>query len=150
MSHFQKNKEFYDKPIRLSEGEKKDPFIVLDEFFTDYNLSEIREINQQADQACLTTDTPPFDDPDKRNQVIYYRESEEKVLEAASILLQNRASFLKPVLPQNTQGEAKTSPSDPIDLDDLQKRVMEIQLKVAELCKIVVGAWGEKCLRSLH
>jgi hypothetical protein len=67
MSHFQKNKEFYDKPIRLSEGEKKDPFIVLDEFFTDYNLSEIREINQQADQACLTTDTPPFDDPDKRN-----------------------------------------------------------------------------------
>jgi len=53
MSHFQKNKEFYYKPIRLSEGEKKDPFIVLDEFFTDYNVKSGRLINKLTKPACL-------------------------------------------------------------------------------------------------
>jgi hypothetical protein len=143
MSHFHQHQEFYDKPIRLSAEEKNDPLKVIDEFFTDYNLSEIREINHDVDRVCLSSDTPPFQDPEERDLLISYRESEEKVLEAASILLESqKASQQSGKLLRSSK--AMKCPEGALDLDELQNRVLDIQLKVAELCQIVVKAWGEK------
>jgi hypothetical protein len=143
MSHFQQHQEFYDKPIRLSEEEKNDPLKVIDEFFTDYNLSEIRELNHDVDRVCLSSDAPPFHDPEERDLLISFRESEEKVLEAASILMKSQKAGQ---LPGKLLRSAKAlkCPEGAVDLDDLQNRVLDIQLKVAELCQIVVKAWGEK------
>lgn len=126
MSLFQQHQEFFNKPIRLTEEEKKDPINVIDEFFTDYRLSEIREINQQSDRICLSTDDPPFHDADQRDRLLAYRASEEKLLEAASILLQNKASFSKPDPPQGSQKEEKISTTEPVDLDELQKRILDL------------------------
>ena len=139
MSHFQQHHQFYDKPIRLSEEEKKDPIKVIDEFFTDYNLSEIREINHDVDRVCLSSDAPPFQDPEERDLLISYRESEEKVLEAASVLLETQKPGLQPGQPSRS-AKALKCPEGAVDLDDLQSRVLDIQLKVAELCQIVVKA----------
>jgi hypothetical protein len=143
MSHFQQHQEFYDKPIKLSAEEKNDPLKVIDEFFTDYNLSEIRKINHDVDRVCLSSDTPPFQDPEERDLLISYRESEEKVLEAASLLLENQKPELVPTKPLRS-AKALKCPEGALDLDDLQNRVFDIQLKVAEICQIVVKAWGEK------
>ena len=41
----------------------------------------------------LSTYDRPFHDPEQRDRLLAYRESEEKLMEAASILLQNGASF---------------------------------------------------------
>jgi hypothetical protein len=143
MSHFQKHQEFYDKPILLSEEEKKDPLKVIEEFFTDYNLSEIREINYDVDRVCLSSDSPPFHDPEERDLLISYRESEEKVLEAARVLLENQKVGRQPGQALRS-AKALKCPEGALDLDDLQSRVVELQVKVAELCQIVVLAWGEK------
>ena len=143
MSHFQQHQEFYDKPIRLSEEEIKDPLKVIDEFFSDYNLSEIREINHDVDRVCLSSDAPPFHDPEERDLLISYRESEEKVLEAAAVLLENQTAERQPAQPLRSANALKC-PEGALDLDDLQNKVLDIQLKVAELCHIVVKAWGEK------
>ena len=143
MSHFQQHQEFYDKPIRLSEEEQNDPLKVIDEFFTDYTLSEIREINHDVDRVCLSSDAPPFHDPEERDLLISFREGEEKVLEAASILVESKKAEQ---LPGKLMRSAKAlkCPEGALDLDDLQNRVLDIQLKVAEICQIVVKAWGEK------
>lgn len=143
MSHFHQHQEFYDKPIRLSAQEKNDPLKVIDEFFTDYNLSEIRAINHDVDRVCLSSDSPPFQDPEERDLLISYRESEEKVLEAASILLERQNAGQQPGK-LGRSANALKCPEGALDLDDVQSRVLDIQLKVAELCQIVVKAWGEK------
>jgi hypothetical protein len=143
MSHFQQHHGFYDKPIRLSEEEKKDPLKVIDEFFTDYNLSEIREINHDVDRVCLSSDAPPFHDPEEQDLLISYRESEEKVLEAAAILLERQEPGQQPGK-LSLSSKAWKCPEGAVDLDELQRRVLDIQLKVAELCQIVVKTWGEK------
>jgi hypothetical protein len=144
MSHFQQHKDFYDKPIHLFDWEKKDPLAVLDQFFTDYSLSEIREMNQQADHICLSTDTYPYNDPEERDRLLAYRKSEERLVEAASILLQNSEAVSNPADSQNAQKESKAMESAPIDLQDLQDRVLDIQLKVDQLCSVVSKAWLAK------
>jgi hypothetical protein len=151
MCHFQQHQEFFDKPIRLSDQEKTNPISVIDGFFTDYRLSEIRELNQQMDHICLSTDSPPFQDADERARLLCYREDEEKALEAAFLIWRNSESSAKlpPFesstlkLPHHVIGE--------IDLTDLQKRLVEIQHKLAQLCLVVTNAYSagiDKLLKS--
>jgi hypothetical protein len=73
MSHFEQHKDFFDKPIRLTETEGKAPLKIIEEFFTDYRLSEVREINEQMVHTCLSSDNYPFDDPDQRDRLLNYQ-----------------------------------------------------------------------------
>jgi hypothetical protein len=142
MSHFQQHQEFFDKPIRLSEDEENDPIKVIEEFFTDYRLSEIREINEETNRVCLTSDIPPFQDPEERDRLISFREREEKLIEAASLLLLSRQTNNQAL----STGEYDKAPNvisdEAMALPDLQKKVVDIQRKVAELGKIVLKSWG--------
>lgn len=81
MSHYQHNRLF-DQPIFLSEEEMKDPYTVILEFFSDYRLGEIREINHNMVHVCLTSGSPPYQDASERDRLLEYRGREEKVLEA--------------------------------------------------------------------
>jgi hypothetical protein len=148
MSHFQQHKEFFNKPIYLSDEEKKAPLDVIKEFFADFSLSEVREIHEQIDQACLATDSHPFDEPEERDQLMYFRRKEEKALEAALQLLEQ-----KPNLPAEIVQQTTTDPSDAtgeeIDLDDLQYKVVDIQNKFAGVVLTVVKAASKASLRRL-
>jgi hypothetical protein len=150
MYHFQQHKEFFDEPVHLSDEEKVSPIKVIDGFFTDYSLSEIRELNQQMDHICLSTDSPPFEEPDERDRLLCYRKDEERVLEAAFLLSRNFDSAAK-LPPLKNSGEKALLPLiGEINLTDVQKRIVEIQHKVAQLCHIVANAYGcsiEKCLK---
>ena len=115
MSHFQQHQEFFDKPIWLSEEEEKDPLKVLEEFFTNYRLSEIREINQETSRVCLTSDIPPFQDPEQRDRLLSYREIEEKLIEAAAILLHNRGTDDHSASPE--QSDRVTNPKTAKEVD---------------------------------
>jgi hypothetical protein len=150
MYHFQQHQEFFDKPIRLSDQEKANPISVIEGFFTDYRLSEIRELNQQMDHICLSTDSPPFQDADERDRLLGYREDEEKALEAAFLIWRNSDSSAKLPLLESSPEKALRPLIGEINLTDVQKRIVEIQHKVAQLCHIVVAAYGagiEKLLK---
>lgn len=43
MEHFEAHKTFYNQPIHLSSTQQKDPFEVIEFFFTTYELSDIRQ-----------------------------------------------------------------------------------------------------------
>jgi hypothetical protein len=150
MYHFQQHKEFFDNPIHLSDQEKVNPIRVIDGFFTDYSLSEIRELNQQMDHICLSTDSPPFEEPDERDRLLCYRKDEERVLEAAFVLLRNLDSAAKRPPFKNSTEKSLLPLIGEINLTDVQKRIVEIQHKVAQLCHIVTSAYGasiEKLLK---
>jgi hypothetical protein len=148
MSHFQQHKEFFNKPIYLSEEEKKAPLDVIKEFFADFSLSEIREIHEQIDQACLATDNHPFDEPEERDQLMYFRRKEEKALEAALQLLEQKIA-LPAVIVQQTTTQPGNATGEEIDLDDLQHKVLDIQKEVAGVVLTVVKAASKASLRRL-
>jgi len=143
MSHFQGHQEFYDKAIYLSEQEQKDPTSVIDAFFTDYKLSEIRQLNHDMDEICLTTDKAPFDDPIQRDFLIAYRWSEEKVLEAAWVLLRNKPLEKRPVAAEDPNWNRIVNIAKILNLDDLQRKVSEIELEMINFVMIIVNASNE-------
>lgn len=86
MLYYQLHPEIFDLPILLTEKEKEAPLGVIKDFFTDYKMSEIRELHHQVHQICLTRDAPPFDEGSERDRLILFRERIEKLLEAAWLL----------------------------------------------------------------
>ena len=123
MSHFQQHPAFFNKPIRLTEEEKKNPMSVIIYFFTDYNLSEVREIHQNIDHSCLTSDVPPFDNPEERDSLLSFRESEEKVMEAALILMEMPSDVSSLGHPPQSKTGANDRPVEGLDIDDVQNKV---------------------------
>ena len=86
MSHYLNHPDFYNKPVCLSEGQILDPIQVLRDFFTDYNLSELRQINEDIKEHCLTTDRITFLESEHRENHLLYHQKLIELLEAASIL----------------------------------------------------------------
>jgi hypothetical protein len=92
MSEFLNHPDFFDKPVFLSETESHAPLTVLEEFFSDYSLSELRQILDDIRQVCLTTDQPPFSEPDRRADYLQYERHMISLLEAAFILAKGNSS----------------------------------------------------------
>jgi hypothetical protein len=142
MSHFQQHPAFFNKPIKLTEEEKKDPMSVIIDFFTDYNLSEVREIHQNIDHICLTSDVAPFDDPEERDNLLSFRDSEEKVMEAALILMETQSDNLASGITRQSKAEPVGQQSEDMDIGDIQKKVLHLQSELAELSKSLLKSSG--------
>lgn len=85
MNQFELHRDFYNRPIRLTEEEKANPLKVLRTFFVETNLSEIRTELWQIVATCISVPDSVFDCPIKRqNLLILYREI-ERALEAGLI-----------------------------------------------------------------
>lgn len=90
MSQFLKQAEFYDQVILLSRKEKRDPFLVIERFFSDYRLHECRHTLWTMVEACLTTDNTEFSEPEERGGLLLRYKDLEELLEAVFLLLQQR------------------------------------------------------------
>jgi fido (protein-threonine AMPylation protein) len=86
MSPFQLQSEFYNQPVRLTEEQQENPVNVLDEFFTDYSLSEVRDMLNTNSEVCLTSDVHPYDVGEGRANLIYFQQKMELLLEAAFVI----------------------------------------------------------------
>ena len=91
MSEFLNHPDFFDEPVLLSKAEKNDPLMVLREFFADYRLSELRQIQEEIQEICLTTDRPPFFDPQRRADYLLYERNLIGLLEAAFMLAKRQS-----------------------------------------------------------
>jgi hypothetical protein len=150
MSYYLSHPEFFNGPVRLTKEEINDPLAVVSSFFEDYSLSEIRDHNQQMDHVCLSTDSPPFEEPSGRDHLLCYRQNEERVLEAAFLLSRKSRSSAKLPPLENYPEKALHPLIGEIDLTDLQKRIVDIQHRMAQLGLIVANAYSagaEKLLK---
>ena|SRR6185312_10642042 len=86
MSAFLNHPEFYNHPVCLTDDEIKFPITVIDRFFTDYHLSDIRTIHDEIEEVCLTTDAPPFANGRQRSDFLFYLNNLIRLVEAAFLV----------------------------------------------------------------
>lgn len=86
MRHFKLHPAFYDKPVCLGDAQLQQPMQVLQDFFSSYSLSEIRQAVWDMAEAALTTDNHLFDTAEERAHVTEFCRQLEMVLEAAYML----------------------------------------------------------------
>jgi hypothetical protein len=170
MSHYRNHAEFYDKPILLTADEISDPYKFIAEFFDLYPLNIIRETNRDADEACLASDMAPFEDSNRRHELMLYRWFETKLLEATYVILQNR-NAAAPASGSSNPGVPASGPQKPdqpslnptklaavangetndlIHFGDVRRMLIDIQSKVTELREKVILVWGEQALAFME
>jgi len=91
MQHFQLHEEFYAQPIRLNDEK---PAEVLENFFSAYSLSEIRQHLWNMVEASTTTDNHLFDESRERDNLIWFYSQIEELIEAAYMLTKKESIFL--------------------------------------------------------
>jgi hypothetical protein len=144
MSRFKDHTAIYDQLISLSEREKQAPIEVIKDFFADYRLSEVREIQDQIQKVCLTADDAVYNQPEARSNLIFYNEKLIRLLEAACQL---RDVFVPTTVEIKTEDTIKKSvPTKVYDdrIPDLVKGVNYIAIDVANLYLFIVKAWTAK------
>ncbi len=91
MSPFLKKKnELFDGILQLKEDEIQDPMKVLEQFFNDYRLHEWRDMLRTMVETCMTTENTEFSEPSERADLLHRKNDLERLLEANSLLLQQR------------------------------------------------------------
>ena len=92
MLSFQIQSEFYNQPFLLSEEQATNPVRVTADFYTDYNLSEVRDTLASITETCLTCDSYHFDTAEKRADFIQFQKKLELLLEAAFVIAKSQPS----------------------------------------------------------
>lgn len=82
--------KLYEQPIWLSKEEKESPLQVLEKFFEDYKLNELRFYLWQMVEACLTSENSQFAEPVERADLLHLYQAMEKALEAAYVMAGER------------------------------------------------------------
>ena len=90
MSIFERYQEFYSRPIRLSNEQRKEPLKVIDDFFVDFRLYESREYLAAWLECALTTSNLQFAGARQRNATYTFAERLEELIEAAYLLQSER------------------------------------------------------------
>jgi hypothetical protein len=84
MHPFDLHPEFYNKPILLKEEELANPIIVIQQFFDDYHLIEVRKHLHSLLEVAMTAPNTIYDDASVRDAVVCFCERVEKLVEAES------------------------------------------------------------------
>jgi hypothetical protein len=144
MSRFNDHPDIYDQLICLSEKDKQAPMQVVKDFFADYRLWELRDIQDQILKVCLASAEGAFTKPESRSNLLSYNDKLIRLLEAASYLqdwfvpLANEAKT--EVLPKKT---VQIKNFD-MRVSDVVRGINDVGVDVAHLCVIVVKAWTAK------
>lgn len=90
MRTYNKHPQWYNQPLRLSEEEKRNPVIVINEFFQCYHLHEARQMLWYWIVEVLSSNHGISCDPHERSNQIYFYEKLEALIESA-LVIQKRA-----------------------------------------------------------
>jgi hypothetical protein len=90
MSHFLYRPEIYNQPIRLSVEERENPLQVLGEYFSDYDLGDVRHQLWLFLSISLTASDESFCEPIDRANLLTFYERTEELIEAAFILAEEK------------------------------------------------------------
>jgi hypothetical protein len=150
MSIYTDNPNVFNQPLRLTDEERANPHQVFAELFFDYSLSECRDWLWRIVNACLTSPDSEFDDADKRSDLLHFAERLEAILEATTIPIHQKKNLTESGPCAVDSKEPNEESTHNIDLDSLQTRVLDIQLKVAELVAIVTKAWSSAVVERLR
>jgi hypothetical protein len=78
--------QWHNQPLRLNDEQRRNPVIVIDEFFDCYHLQEVRKILWDWTVEVVSSHRSIASDPKERNNHLYFYEKIEMLVEAALII----------------------------------------------------------------
>lgn len=88
MRSLNKHPDWYNQPLRLSEEERINPRLVIENFFESYHLQEVREMLWSWMVEIVSSSRSIAQDAKQRNDHIYFYEKIETLVEAAFLMNQ--------------------------------------------------------------
>ena len=85
-----KHPNWQDQPLRLTESDKQNPYLVLEDFFTSFHLQDMREILWEWLSTALSTDSGHYSTGFQRSNLLFTYEKLELLLEAVYLLYKRR------------------------------------------------------------
>lgn len=79
--------QWYNQPLRLTEEERQNPKMVVEDFFECYHLNDVREILWKWTVAIVSSPGNISSEPLERSNHIYFYEKMEALVEATYMLL---------------------------------------------------------------
>jgi hypothetical protein len=86
MKTHNKHPHWVNQPLRLSNKEKHNPTLVIDDFFDNYHLQDVRDILWRWLVAVISSPQSISSEPLERSYHMYFYEKVEGVIEAAYII----------------------------------------------------------------
>ncbi len=86
--------QWHNQPLRLTEEERKNPLLVLKEFFECYHLNDVRDINWNWLVEVLSSSGSISSEAIERNNHIFFYEKLEALIEACYLII-NAPDLLK-------------------------------------------------------
>lgn len=86
MYPFELHPEFYNKPILLTEEELANPMIVIQQFFDEYHLVEVRKHLHSLLEVVITSNNDLYAEANERDAVVCFYKQLEKMIEADATL----------------------------------------------------------------
>lgn len=77
--------DWHDQPMRLNQEELNFPRLVMDDFFTNFQLDDFRQIMWEWLTAVMSSDHPAFDSPRNRGNILFFYERLETLVEACYV-----------------------------------------------------------------
>jgi len=104
-----KHPAWENQPLRLTDEERKNPYIVVEEFYTCFHLQDMREILWEWLVAALSSESINYNTAYSRSNLIFVYEKLESFMEATYVLNKRRNKKKK----RNRQeGKPWDNPSD--------------------------------------
>ena len=72
-----------NQPLRLTEEERRDPYIVLEDFFSNFHLQDIREMLWDWLVAAMSSESTQYSTGYARSNLVFVYEKLELLIEAA-------------------------------------------------------------------
>jgi hypothetical protein len=95
MRSINRHPEWENRPLRLSEEERKDLYGVLDDFFSSFHLQDARELLWDWLVAALSSESGAYESGYARSNLIFVYEKLELLIEAAYGLHRRRKKSMK-------------------------------------------------------
>jgi len=78
---------WYNQPLRLTEEERKNPVLVINDFFECYHLKDVRDITWKWLVEVLTSSGSISNEALERNDHIFFYEKIEALIEACYVIM---------------------------------------------------------------
>ncbi len=84
------NPQLENQPLRLTEEEKQDPYIVLDDFFSNFHLQDVREMLWDWFVAAMSAESSAYNTGYARSNLVFVYEKLELFIEAVQVINKRR------------------------------------------------------------
>jgi hypothetical protein len=75
-----------NQPLRLTEEERQDPYLVLEDFFSNFHLQDMREMLWDWLVAAMSAESSAYNTGYARSNLVFVYEKLELLIEAAKVI----------------------------------------------------------------